>query len=164
MRLTLLQALILAGIGPSTVMAEADFSGTITLGSIILGIVVLIAAGFFTIRSNVASVWRQEAEGWKENAKHEAERREAAVAEMQSQLDAEREVRHELKNDLAACQALLSIEKAKPDLSLIIETTRENTANAMQVVTTMFDGVTANQARMLEVLTRLAEKLDGNGG
>lgn len=118
-----LQALVVAGLSVETALVQTSFSGTITLGSIILGILVLIAAGFFTIRTNVAKVWREEAEGQKERADR-----------LQEQLDAEREVRHGLKSELAASEAMLTAERAKPDLSV----------------------VATAQAQMMEVLTQLA--------
>ncbi len=152
MPLTPMQVVFVVGASVETVLAQANFSSTITLGSIILGIIVLVVAALFTIRSNVASVWRQEAEGWK-----------ARAEEMQLKLDEEREVRHELKNELAGCRAELVIEKAKPDLSLIVEQGKENYANAMRDITAMVGGIVETQNQMLDVLGKLATQVEQNG-
>jgi hypothetical protein len=149
MPLTLPQCLIVAAVGIESVLAQTNFSGTITLGSILLGIIVLVVAALFTIRSNVASVWRQEAEGYKSKAD-----------ELQKQIDRERDVRHELKNELAAARAQLVIAESRPDLSVIVEMATEHYSTAMKDVTRMFEGVTTTQAQMLEVLQRLASRIE----
>jgi hypothetical protein len=153
----------------AAVFAQADFSGTITLGSVLLAVVVLVAAGFFTVRSNVAAVWRQEAEGQKARA----DRADEHALEIQAQMLAEREehqallarerdeqqvVRHNLRNELAAVTLQLDAEKRKPDLSVLVELQKENYAKAMQEVTTLFEGVTRTQQEMLAVLQKLADK------
>lgn len=164
MPLSPVQIAVVLGISVETVLAQASFSNTITLGSIILGIIVLVVAALFTIRSNVASVWRQEAEGWKERAESERHDREEREKELQAQLDQEREVRHGLKNELAGIRAELAIEKAKPDLSLIVEQGKQNYAAAMTQITSMVEGIVATQNNMLEVLARLATALDATNG
>lgn len=163
MPLTPIQAVFVVGVSVETVFAQANFSNTITLGSIILGIVVLVVAALFTIRSNVAKIWREEAEGWKSSALHERELREKSVLDRARELDEERDVRHALKNELAATKADLAVEKAKPDLSLIVEQSKENYANAMRDITAMVTGIVETQNQMLDVLSRLAAQIERNG-
>lgn len=112
-------------LGSASVFAQVDFSHTITLGSIILGVLLTAVAGLFTIRTQVVNVWRQTAEGRLERIKEleidakDAEREHAlALATLErEQLD----IRHDLKAELAACKAELTIEKAKHDLGSVIE-------------------------------------------
>lgn len=118
------QAVVLLGLGVESTLVQANFSGTITLGSILLGIMVLVAAGLFTIRSNVAKVWREEAEGQKERSDR-----------LQEQLDEEREVRHALKNELVEKQALLLVEQAKPNLEVVAAAQKQTLEVLTQLAT-----------------------------
>jgi biopolymer transport protein ExbB/TolQ len=156
--MSLVQALIVVGLGVESVFAQANFSGTVTLGSILLGIIVLVVAALFTIRSNVASVWRQEAEGQKAAVARERQERDEAVAEMQHQLDEEREVRHELKNELAAANALLLVERNKPDLSIVAETQKQTLAVLTQLAAASQQSATSETK--LDEIHGLDEALD----
>lgn len=161
--LTPLQAAFALGVGTETTLLGASFSSTITLGSIILGVITVAIAAWFTIRSNVAKVWREEAEGWKETASHERDRREQMAADHAAALDAEREVRHALKDEIAAVRAQLLLEQSKPDLGQIVTLAEGHYSQAMGAVTQMFEGVVTTQKEMLEVLKRLATRIE-NGG
>lgn len=158
--LTPFQGVLILAVSFESVLAQTNFSGTVTLGSILLGIIVLVVAAMFTIRSNVAAVWRQEAEGWKAAAEREQEKREAALLEHAEQLEAERVVRHQLKDELATVNALLLVEKAKPDVSALVELSKENYANAMRDISSMVEGIISTQAQMLTVLDGLSALVD----
>lgn len=115
-----------------SMLAQADFKGTITLGSVLLGLLVLAIAGMFTIRAKIADTWRSEALAERAKAARldeelkqerldakEAERaRQAAIAEIERE---QQELRHGLKDELAACRAALEVEKAKHDLTGVME-------------------------------------------
>lgn len=107
------------------VLAAASFSNTITLGSIVLGVIVLIIAGVFTIRSNVAKIWREEAEGQRQKAERLAAElagtKLAAVEEKRVFEAEQQEIRHALKDELAGVKAQLAVEQAKPDLSALMQ-------------------------------------------
>ena len=113
---------VFAGAG---IVAEIDFNHTITLGSILIVGVIAGLAGFFTIRSKIAEVWRLEAEGQrvaKETAEAELDR------EKQRRLKFEREqqeLRHDLKAELAACKAQLKATEARTDLTAALEAIKE---------------------------------------
>lgn len=148
----------------AAVFAQSNFSGTITLGSVIVGLLLLGSVGFFAVRANQAAAARQNAESWE--AAHDVEKRRKeqlqeelaevkaqllreqadrqtemakARADFHAQLEREREeqhaIRHDLKDQLAAANAQLMVERAKPD----------------------FEQVAAAQKQMLEVLQQLAE-------
>jgi len=107
------------------VLGIIDFKGTITLGSVMLGFIFLIAAGIFTVRSKIASIWREDAEGQKA-AKEllqetlNAERAARAIFEREQQ-----ELRHDLKAEIAAYRAQLKAMEAKTDLTAALEAIRE---------------------------------------
>ena len=113
---------LLIGVG---FFGAIDFKGTITLGSVMLGFIILIIAGIFTVRSKIASIWREEAEG--ERASKERleailahERTEHAAFELEQQ-----ELRHELKNQIAECKAQLKVAESRTDLTAALEAIRD---------------------------------------
>lgn len=102
-----------------------DFNHTITLGSILIGIVIVVIAGVFTIRSKIATIWREEAEG-ERAAKERLE--EELAEEKASRADFEREqqeIRHNLKDELATCKAQLAVMEAKTDLTIALDAIRD---------------------------------------
>lgn len=129
------KAALLAGFaGFVSVFAQVDFKGTITLGSILLGIVIAAAAGISTVRSKVSSIWREEAAGWREKAER---LEEALAAERAGRATDEREqqdLRHQLKGELAALNAKLKVEEAKHDFGVLIEKMQELHTEAMTVM------------------------------
>jgi hypothetical protein len=115
-------ALVITGAGLFTAV---DFNHTITLGSVLIGIIVIVVAALFTIRSKIATIWREEAEGEraaKERAESELAEEKASRAAFELE---QQEIRHNLKNDLAACQAQLKIMEARTDLTAALEAIRQ---------------------------------------
>jgi len=133
--------------GTASVFAQVDFSHTITLGSIIVGLVVAGAAFLFTLRSRIATIWKQEAEGWREKAERLAQ--EVAEERLKASTFAreQQEIRHGLKDELAACRAELKVEQAKHDLTAVLERMQSFHSEAMTAMTTAqtaaVDSVTA---------------------
>ncbi len=112
-----------------TVIATVDLSNEITLGSILIAFIIIAVSGVFTVRSKIATIWREEAEG--ERASKDRleeilanERIERTAFERQQQ-----EIRHELKGEIAALKAQIKVMEAKTDLSVALEAIREMHSN-----------------------------------
>ncbi len=108
-----------------TVIATVDLSNEITLGSILIAFIIIAVSGVFTVRSKIATIWREEAEG--ERASKDRleeilanERIERTKFERQQQ-----EIRHELKGEIAALKAQIKVMEAKTDLSVALEAIRQ---------------------------------------
>lgn len=120
-----------------TVIATVDLSNEITLGSILIAFIIIAVSGVFTVRSKIATIWREEAEG--ERASKDrleeilaSERTERTAVERQQQ-----ELRHDLKGEIATLKAQVKVMEAKTDLSVALEAIREMHANlADQVAAT----------------------------
>lgn len=105
--------------------AAVDFSSTVTLGSLLVAFVVIVIAGLFTIRSKIANIWREEAEG-ERAAKERCQ--EALIQEKTSRLEFEKEqqeLRHDLKGEIAGLKAQLKAMEAKTDLTTALETIKQ---------------------------------------
>lgn len=112
---------LLAGLGIYTAI---DFRGSITLGSILIAVLIAALAGFFTIRSKIAVIWRQEAEGERAirlRLEHELAKEKADRAAFDRE---QQELRHDLKDDIASYKAQLKAMEAKTDLSAALEAIR----------------------------------------
>lgn len=155
---------LLASIG---LLSAIDFKGTITLGSVLLSLLVIALAAFFTIRSKIATIWREEAEG--ERAAKDRlleilteERGERAKFEREQQ-----DVRHELKGELATCKAQLKAMEAKTDLTAALESIRVMNADLAEnisraILEYMQTGSRRSEDRDLrthELLTEIRDKL-----
>jgi Flp pilus assembly pilin Flp len=112
-------------------LAGVTFSNTIGLGSIVTAAVIVIVAGVFTLRNNLKSFWKELAEERGEQVKvleeklaetHEqlVEAQISHTQEMAAFAEEQREVRHQLKNELAVVNGQLKVEQAKHDLSVVI--------------------------------------------
>ncbi len=127
--------LLLAGLLASYgVVFSVDFTHTITAGSILIAFVIAIAAGAATIRSKIAAVWREEAEGQRA-AKERLE--ETLLKERADRIRFDREqqdLRHGLKSDVAALTAQLKAMEARTDLTVALETIREMNAKLAEEV------------------------------
>jgi flagellar basal body-associated protein FliL len=134
-------------------------SNTITIGSIIVASLVVVAGGIFSFRNNMRTFWRNLAEERQEQIKvleEHAHDRENQMLELQDQYHAQlaeaaeqqRLLRHELKNELASVKALLAVEHSKTDLSSLLELLARQHDEAMQKMKTGMD----NQARILGLL------------
>ena len=96
--------------GAFSLVAQASFSNTIGLGSVIVAMLVVILFGAFSFKERRNS-------GWKDMWEQERALRESR----DEQLESERVVRHDIKDELAQTKASLEIEKSKPDLTVILD-------------------------------------------
>lgn len=113
-------------------VAQLEFSNTVTVGSIIVAASITVASGLFTLRNNLRSFWRGLAEERAEqieSLEHTIKERDQKIHDLQEQgrldllklAEEQRVLRHELKNELAAVNAQLAAERAKTDLTALIE-------------------------------------------
>lgn len=123
-------------------LAAASFSSTVGLGSIIVGMLVVILFGIFSLRDRRNS-------GWKDLYEQEREKNQNLLEEKEQ----ERADRHAVKDELAATKALLAIEHAKPDLQQILEKQRELWTESTKPLVASLERITASQEQMLELLT-----------
>ena len=170
-----LGAVFISGIG---LLATVNFTDTITLGSVLIAIIVLVVAALFTIRSKIATIWREEAEG--ERAR--ADRLDEQLAhEKQSRADFDRqqqEIRHDLKDELAGCKAQLKAMEARTDLTVALREIRrmnEDSVNKIGelVIDTFVEKSKHEHEATHQLLTEIRDKLpsepieisiDGSGG
>ncbi len=93
---------------------------------------VIVLGGLFTLRNNLRTFWRDLALERAEHItslEHTVKERDQKILALQEQgrvdmlklTEEQRVVRHELKNELAAATAALHAERAKTDLSVILE-------------------------------------------
>ena len=154
MPLSLPQAGFAVLTGASYPLAEVQFSGAFTLGSAIVGILVIIVAGLFTIRTNVAKIW-------KDNAEAEAAARKLAEKEAKEQ----RELKHALISEHAAEKLLWANEKGelsaritlletRPDMSAISE---QISAASAESVATIVNIIAAHDERVAEMYAKMIE-------
>ncbi len=149
------------------VVFAVDFNHTITLGSILTAFIVIAIAGVFTVRSKIATIWRQEAEGERAGKQRleEAlvkERSDRALFERQQQ-----ELRHDLKGEVVALKAQLKAVEAKTDLTVALEAIRvmnaelaEHVSGAiMQVMKTGSQLSEDRDHRTHVLLTEIRDKL-----
>jgi len=158
---TLGQAITLfAGMG---VFTAVDFSGSITLGSILIAAVIAAMAAFYTLRSRIATVWRDEAEG--ERAVRKRLERELADEKASRALfDREQqELRHELKDEIASCKAQLKVMEAKTDLTAALEAIRainERTTESIVEAMTRTSGLSEERdSKTQALLVEIRDKL-----
>lgn len=105
----------------SLVAVDINFRDQITLGSIVVTICIICVAGIITIRSKIATIWREEAEGEraaKERLQEELNEQKLAYKEFEKQ---QQELRHDLKNKIAELATQLKVMEAKTDLSAALE-------------------------------------------
>lgn len=154
-------ATTVAGVVGSAV-AGVTFSNTIGLGSIVTAAIIVIVAGVFTLRNNLKSFWKELAEERGEQVKvleeklaetHEqlVEAQISHTQEMAAFAEEQREVRHQLKNELAVINGQLKVEQTKHDLSTVIA--RLDELDNTLVGASRFDGlvtVISDQSRLLE--------------
>jgi sensor histidine kinase YesM len=143
----------------SGLIGAVRFSDTVTIGSIIVASLVVIAGGVFSFRNNMRTFWRNLAEERAEQIKvleDHAHERENQMLELQDQYhvqlaeaaEQQRLLRHELKNELAAVKALLAVEHSKTDLTALLDLLSRQHDEAMQRMRTGME----NQARILGLL------------
>jgi glutaminase len=146
----------------SGLVATIHFSDTVTIGSIIVASLVVIAGGVFSFRNNMRTFWRNLAEERAEQIKvleEHARQREEHMLELQEQNHAQLAetaeqqglLRHELKNELAAVKALLAVEHSKTDLSALLDLLARQHDEAMQKME-------AGMERQMRILGLLGER------
>lgn len=89
-------------------LADTKLFDPHTMVGLVGPLLVIAVAGFFTVRSNVAKIWR-------ENYEAEAERTKIAQDEAKEQ----RELKHQALGEVAALRLELTAERSKPDLSTL---------------------------------------------
>lgn len=147
----------------SWIGVSASYHDTITLGSVVIAAVVAVLGGIFTLRNNLKSFWRDLAEERAEQIKSLEERlktsTEALVEaqinhtkEMASFAEEQREVRHQLKTELATTKGQLEVEKAKHDFTQVFE--------GITKIETMFASRAEVFGRMVASMEHQGETLD----
>lgn len=138
-----------------------DFRDQITLGSIIATATVVVLAGVFTIRSKIATVWRDEAAGEK-----------ARAYRLQGELDAERadrlaaekehnEIREGFRETIAEQVNKIHTLEARTDLTTALEAIRQmNTSIDGSVVGAIAAATTRSEERDERILKLLEEIRD----
>jgi hypothetical protein len=123
-----------AGFGSVALFARVSYSGTVTIGSILFAIAVAALAGMYTIRAKVATVWKEEAIGYEAQAERLKDEITTLQADRASFDLEQQELRHGLKDNLAAVKAALEVEKAKHDLTSVITSLQEMHTEAMHEI------------------------------
>lgn len=144
------------------VFASVSLGNNIEVGSILIAAVIAAMAGVFTLRSKVADVWRQEAEG-ERTARQRIEQELAdAAADRAKENEEQREIRHELKSRVAALEAQLKVMEARTDLSAALDAIRQmNDDRTHQVVSTMRDTASLSEQRDQRTHELLEQIRDG---
>lgn len=144
-------------------VAAVDFRNQVTLGSVIVAGIVLVVAGLFTIRSKIASVWREEAEGEKAKASRLEEELEAERASRVEYEKEQTEIRHELRAEIADLGAQLKVMEARTDLSAAIDAIRDVNATVVGAVTASVSeslrGSRDRDDRMYALLEEIRDRL-----
>lgn len=143
------------------VPATINFANTISLGSVLLALLGVGIAGIFTIRSRIATIWRQEAEGERASRiRVQGELAEAQAALVKSEHD-QRELRHALKNEIIGLNAQLKVMEAKTDLTAALEAIHQmNEASTTKIVSAMDHNAVETAKRDGAMLGLLAEIRD----
>lgn len=128
--------------GTGSIAAQASFTDTVGLGSVVVGMLVVILFGIF-------SLIQKRNSGWKDLYEQEREKNSNLLDEK----EAERVVRHDVKDELATTRAQLEIEKSKPDLSVILEQQRILWTDATADLTAVLQTMQETQQQMLVLLT-----------
>lgn len=127
-----------AMVGAGMLAVASGTYGTIEVIGIVMGLVVLAAAGVTTIKSNAAQIWREQAEGEKarvaaltqEMAEFRVDtastmadlvkQHAAALAELQKEATEQRELKHTALTDLAAANMRTDLTPALKLLNEIL--------------------------------------------
>lgn len=139
---------LISGIG--SLVAQTTFTRTVGLGSVIVAMLVVILFGVFSFRDKRNSGWKDRYEQERATSSQEREKTDGLT----DRLEAERIIRHDIKDELSETKALLEIEKSKPDLSVILE--RQQMLWAEQTAKTL-DALQSMQDTQVEILALLRE-------
>lgn len=146
--------------------AAIDFKGTVTLGSILIGILVIAVAGIFAVRNQQARSAMDAAKTWREEAEARSARADRLDEELREQGAAfiafereQQEIRHSLKNEVAGLKSQLKVEEAKHDLSALLERMQAFHAEAM---TAMQSSTGSAVEAVAGAISEIGVKLDAN--
>lgn len=145
----IVRASLAAAAGIGSLVAQATFTSTIGLGSLIVGMLVVILFGVFSLRDRRNSGWKDLYEQEVATAKQEREKADGLL----ERLEEERVVRHDIKDELATVKAQLLVEQAKPDLGEILQQQRLLWTETLGPLTITLKAMQATQVQMLALLT-----------
>lgn len=120
-------AIITAAVG-GLLADSIDFRNQITLGSVVVGVLILVVAGMITVRSKIATIWREEAEGERAAKERLQEELNEAHTERLAFEKEQQEIRHELKDKISELNAIIKVMEAKTDLTSVLEIITQNAA------------------------------------
>lgn len=130
------------GSGIVALVAQTTFSSTIGLGSVMVAMLVVVLFGVFSLRDKRNG-------GWKDLYEQEREK----CGNLTDDLAKERNVRHDIKDELAATNAKLLVEEAKPNMAAILEDQRKLWSESMAPLTSTLQAMQKTQEQMLMLLT-----------
>jgi hypothetical protein len=117
-------------------LAALQFNTTITLGSILIGTIILALGGIHTVRTNYGNWWKQAYDEQK-----------ARADELEEQFREQRRLKHDARNELAA-------QRLKTDLTTLV--------TPIQEIMVALERMSQTQERQTHLLDVLAERIGGN--
>ena len=126
-------------------IGASNFSANTTAVSIVVAALVIVIGGLFTLRNNLKTFWKERALELEEKVKVLDQHAEEKLQERAAFAEEQRDVRHELKTQLANAKAQLEVERAKHDLSGVFAR-----FDGLEGVITARDDLTARQNTLLE--------------
>jgi hypothetical protein len=127
--------------------AAADFNSTINLGGVIVGCLVLAFGLLFTLRSNVAKVWRETAEGERERAR-----------QLEHERDEQRDLKHSALNEVAALRLktdqTVVLKQMADDQATLIERLAENHRMGLEKAAELLAGTETRLLDQMGIVTR----------
>ena len=144
------------------------FGFNLSDAEVLIAALIVVAAGLFTLRNNMKSFWKDLAEERGEQVRQlERHLREKTDELLQAQLkhseqmaafaEEQREVRHELKNELASTAAKLVAEQAKHDLSSVLA--RIDTMEEMLIGKDLFHQMLTHMDTQAGLLVEMRDQL-----
>lgn len=148
-------AVLFAGIGG---LVAVDFRDQITTGSIIVSVVIIVVAGLVTWRSKVATIWREEAEGQRAAKERVQADLAAALLERADFAREQQDLRHNLKDTIAAQTMQIRALEAKTDLTAALASIREMNEGTVAAVSSavsaaITEGIRASGSEARDVRT-----------
>lgn len=145
-------AFIDAAVTAKVFAGQTRFSNTITLGTVLVGMMVVIVAGFFTIRANTARIWRENYEGEKTRAEHLASELIRVSAEKDAEILEQRTLKHAALSDAAAWKLKTDQTKVLQSITQLGETTAE--------VSKAVAGILETTGGLVQSVEKLNRRLD----
>lgn len=107
------------------IATDINFRDQVTLGSIIVSVIVIVTAGMITIRSKIANIWREEAEGERAAKERLQEELNACKLSFSEFENSQQLLRHDLKDKIAELTTQLKVMEARTDLTSALEAIKE---------------------------------------